>query len=215
LNQIHPLLRCTSLTAHRAHTAELISWLERHLQAKGEKYWLCLGCLFASRWGSNTKKYKSKADVKPGLQHLGTNSRGSSTAGSSEDISTWGGRNDMRLEKTASWGASLFVLIVRYYQRDKLKGDEMGGSCGLRSFGEENTSTLRCINRIWNVLKNSVSASEKTHCINFAQQSQSSWYETSRFVSIASHRQTAVKKYGGTLQHCYIVKLFKCMSVNM
>jgi len=51
----------------------------------------------------------------------------------------------------------------------KIKGDGMGESCGMRSFGEENTSTLRCINRIWNVRKNSVSTSEKTHCINCAQ----------------------------------------------
>jgi hypothetical protein len=67
----------------------------------------------------------------------------------------------------------------------------MGGSCGMQSFDEENTYTVRSINRIWNGLQNSVSTSEKKtktfqlHVLRTIEQVPS--------VLTVSHRQTTGK----------------------
>jgi hypothetical protein len=41
------------------------------------------------------------------------------------------------MEKLAKWGASYFVLIIRYHLADQVKKNEVGGACGMLERGEK------------------------------------------------------------------------------
>jgi hypothetical protein len=41
------------------------------------------------------------------------------------------------MEKVAQWGASKFVLIIRYYYAAQITENEVGGACGTHGRGEK------------------------------------------------------------------------------